>query len=53
MTRKHFDSIAASIRYMTIDSKTRKHVAEAMADTCALHNRNFDRDKFMDACGVA
>lgn len=52
MTRKHFESIAYSIRYMTLTDTARREVAERMADTCALHNSRFDRDKFLAACGV-
>ena len=52
MTRKHFESIAAQIRHMTLGKATRRHVAESMADTCAMYNPNFDRGKFLTACGL-
>ena len=52
MTRKHFESLAAAIRYMTLDMTTKQYVAEAIADVCALHNSGFKRGRFMEACGL-
>ena len=50
MTRKHFNALAAQIRYMPIDHATKRLVADSIADTCSQFNSNFDRGRFIEAC---
>lgn len=48
MTKKHFEAIAAIIR----DSEVSPHlIARDFADYFQSINPNFDRDKFLAACG--
>lgn len=49
MTRKHFTALAAQIRHMPVEHSVKVTVADHVADTCAMFNDNFDRDKFMEA----
>lgn len=58
MTRKHFEAIAAAIAQEARIApdpaaffQTRM-VASSIASSIAQFNPNFDREKFMDACGV-
>lgn len=57
MTRKHFISLAFQMSVSRPEKKgvrrqqwvkDCKHVANA----CQVHNNNFDRDKFLLACGL-
>lgn len=57
MTRKHFEAIARSIKAEK-EAYTNARVvgavrrlAEALADDFKMVNRNFDRDRFLLACG--
>jgi hypothetical protein len=65
MTKKHFAAIAELIRAevdaLGCDSPThpfvREHrtavrIAEGIADLCARENPNFDRGRFLRACGL-
>lgn len=63
MTRKHFKAIAESLKFSkpvrsgsTVDYAGRinqwEHDVSTMADMCFEANDNFDRDKFLTACGV-
>ena len=61
MTRKHFNMIA--LAFMQTRPNRDTHVGEstyqqwrtdakAMADVCRGYNSNFDRRRFLDACGL-
>lgn len=67
MTKKHFEAIAALFSEAMEDMTDYSHkdtgyiigraagieaMAEEMADYFALINPNFNRDKFLDACGM-
>lgn len=59
MTRKNFEAIAASVqdvREQCSDAPETtwaiNEIASNLADTCAAENPNFDRERFMAACGV-
>ena len=47
MTKKHFEAIAKTLR----DNKADKYVCEALAFDFGLFNPNFDRERFLTACG--
>ena len=57
MTKKHFKSIANAIKFSSIysNNSTRRIIIKDMLidELCAmfeLWNKNFDKDKFIDAC---
>lgn len=52
MSRKHFNAIAAAIRFCPINVTNRRTVSEALADALENFNDNFDRDRFLTACGL-
>lgn len=54
MTRKHFKAIADQIKSMPLDGdeSMREHIANEMADAVRQFNSNFDRNRFIEACGV-
>lgn len=59
MTRKHFKEIAETINQLAESGhlandyyETHFVVASAFANVCARYNPRFNRDKFMEACGV-
>ena len=56
MTKKHFEAIAATIKRANLSKAARARMAADMATTCAEQHRggyySFDRDRFMEACGV-
>ena len=67
MTRKHYEAIAEVIKDANRLPSTRFHyhvgvdeaihearldIAEGIARYCTNDNPNFDRDKFLTACGV-
>lgn len=52
MTRKHFSAIAKAIASASIDAPARKAIARELAAICATTNPNFDRARFLAACGV-
>ena len=51
MTKKDFVAIAAGIKLIANPAQ-RKIAATSMTDTCARSNPNFDRNRFLTACGV-
>jgi len=59
MTRKHVKAIAAIIAEKGCYSEPGnerdmviKHIAEDLADYFASENQNFDRERFLKACGI-
>lgn len=62
MTKKHFDALAAALRAQkpedTFDENRLLLIiqwradAKVVADVCARFNPNFDRARFLAACGV-
>ena len=60
MQRRHFESIAATIKALALPNADtcrleecdRTLVAYRFADMCRLENPNFDRARFLKACGV-
>jgi hypothetical protein len=53
MSRKDFVLIAATIKALAISPEDRKRVAEDFAYTLRTTNPNFNRTRFLTACGVA
>ena len=52
MTRKHFESLAASIARLNLfDHDAAYEMAGDVADVCAKDNPRFDRLRFFEACG--
>jgi len=51
MSRKHFITLAQKISEIQ-DVQARRIAAEAVADACAEHNNQFNRQRFLEACGV-
>jgi hypothetical protein len=58
MTKRDFVAIAAAINYVANADRqparlwTLESAANAIAAYCASTNPNFDRARFMEACGV-
>lgn len=61
MTKKHYEAIAAILKkykYAPLyevdysDYRTSQHISEDLADYFATDNRNFDRTRFLQACGI-
>ena len=55
MTKKHSVAFAKAIkdRYEHQDARISvENMAHLIADVCSQFNNNFDRDKFIRACGV-
>lgn len=52
MTRKHFSAMAKAIADTPMDEPVRKALARELAAICATTNPNFDRARFLAACGV-
>jgi hypothetical protein len=52
MTRKHYTFIAATVAEMNLLPSQRAHVAGQLANTFAREMPNFDRGRFLEACGV-
>lgn len=56
MTKKHFKAMATAFNtYRGFDAHSesmRKQLAIEMATICKNDNSNFDRTKFLQACGV-
>lgn len=56
MTKKHFEAIAQDIRFQAEQSSDEgrdaiRSTAAAMAVTFSIFNQNFDRQRFLTACG--
>ena len=51
MTRKHFKIMAAEVAGIA-DPEQRKAMAERLAVMCKQANARFDRQRFMEACGL-
>lgn len=51
MSRKHFVAIAETVRSIE-NLETRRHIGEMMASLCASSSRNFNRMRFLCACGL-
>ena len=60
MTKKHFEALAAALNGVgplhgdmsTKDAIQWRSDVEAVAAVCARFNPNFDRTRFLKACGV-
>ena len=52
MSKKHFIAIANVVKTNGYDPYTRGAIAKGLADEFAKFNPNFDRDRFLAACGV-
>lgn len=52
MTRKDYVAIAEAIALYGSDTEDVRAVAHAIASVMAADNPNFDRARFLDACGV-
>lgn len=54
MTRKHFIAVAKVLAATDgiHDYSTKAFIAHGLADEFATINPNFDRDRFLKACGV-
>jgi len=66
MTKKHFEGIAKAIDFgawqagatrksdkeLSAISLARTNIAVGIAEVCAETNPNFDRARFLEACGV-
>jgi hypothetical protein len=50
MTRKHFIALAKAISQIA-NIVDRQNTAHAIADVCRAANPNFDRTRFLRACG--
>lgn len=66
LTRKHFQSLAAALRStkptieqcgyseaLALATEHWAHTCRAIANVCATTNPQFDRAKFLAACGIA
>jgi hypothetical protein len=61
MTRKHFEAIAAAVKevrdvprihYTRLEKEILDRMSGKLADVCAGSNGNFDKGRFLRACGV-
>lgn len=57
MTRKHFEAIAADIKFQMEQSNDEgkaaiRSTAAALSVTFSIFNSNFDRRRFLTACGI-
>lgn len=52
MTKKDYELIAGTIAKMKSLVGEQLYVADLFADTLAKHDPRFDRDKFLQACGI-
>jgi hypothetical protein len=54
MSKKHFKELADMMwrNRHNMKPETFRHICDELASFCAKHNPNFDRTKFLEACGV-
>lgn len=55
MTKKHYEAIAAAFRaYIATNTGANiaRPIAKDLADYFATDNKNFDRTRFLQACGI-
>lgn len=52
MTKKHYEAIAAIIEYYAHDTTVYNSIAHDLSGYFATDNRNFDRARFLAACGI-
>lgn len=58
MTRKHYEAIARVIKFYHLlefdygESHYSQKIAETLALEFAQDNKNFDRTRFLEACGI-
>lgn len=52
MTRKHYIAIAKIINGLMLTHVEKEPIAQQFADLCGEDNPNFDRQRFLVACGV-
>lgn len=55
MSRKHYEAVAESIRIATVDhgvSDSIRDIGDDLANMFAEDNPRFDRQRFLDACGL-
>jgi hypothetical protein len=59
MSRKHFNDLAQQLSFQkpngsdkTLVMKTWVRCCLSVASVCNNHNSNFDKARFLDACGV-
>ena len=56
MTKKHFEALAAELMHRAPEGKQARFgwivAVCAVSDVCARFNPNFDRARFLAACGV-
>lgn len=50
--RRHFELIASTIRGLSVDQATRVKVANEFASGIGWTNSNFNRERFIEACGA-
>lgn len=53
MTKKHYEAVADCIQYRLCAKDNHPHeIARRLADFFATDNKNFDRARFLEACGI-
>lgn len=52
MSKKHFVALAEMVRNMDASGAVCELVAKELADVCIRFNNNFDRERFLAACGI-
>ena len=54
LSRKHFNKLAEIVDLMgdSITDEAQAYLAECLADFCECENPLFDRERFLQACGV-
>ena len=55
MTKKHYEAIAGAIKYQREHGQphnARWEIADLLADYFATDNKNFNRAKFLESCGI-
>lgn len=53
MTKKHFNELAATVKISLQDGRDLEFFASnALITFCCQQNPNFDRQKFLEACGL-